>query len=102
MMREKSGYVLNSLLAPLMKAAAELLVGGYADVETVDSTWRTATGSPYGPFQIYDIIGLRQAYNIANASADAASHAWASYLLDNYLQRGKTGVEVGEGFYKYA
>jgi 3-hydroxyacyl-CoA dehydrogenase len=43
---------------------------------------------------------LRQAYNVANASADAASHAWASYLLDKYLQHGKTGVEVGEGFYK--
>ncbi|MBC7591043.1 MAG: 3-hydroxyacyl-CoA dehydrogenase, partial [Salinibacterium sp.] len=43
--KEKAGYVLNSLLVPLLNAAAGLLVGMYAAVETVDKTWRIATGA---------------------------------------------------------
>ncbi|KZC96509.1 MULTISPECIES: 3-hydroxyacyl-CoA dehydrogenase [Clavibacter] len=101
MTREKSGYVLNTMLAPFMRAAAELLVGGYADVETIDATWRTATGSPYGPFQIYDVIGLRNSYATARMSDDPTVRAWAEYLHENYVRHGKTGVETGEGFYRY-
>jgi 3-hydroxyacyl-CoA dehydrogenase len=101
MTKEKSGYVLNTMLAPFMRAAAELLVGGYADVETVDATWRTATGSPYGPFQIYDVIGLRNSAATARMSEDPKVRAWAEYLHENYVKHGKTGVESGEGFYRY-
>jgi len=101
MQRERSGYVLNTMLAPFMRAAAELLVGGYADVETIDATWRTATGSPYGPFQIYDAIGLRNSYATARMSADPKVQAWAEYLHENYVRHGRTGVETGEGFYRY-
>lgn len=101
MKREKSGYVLNSIFAPLMGAAVELLLGGFADVETIDATWRTATGSPYGPFEMYDIVGLRQAYNVARMSDKPGSDAWADYLQCNFLERGRTGVESGSGFYEY-
>ena len=48
--KEKAGYVLNSLLVPFLNAAGELLVDGIADPETIDKTWRIATGSPSGPF----------------------------------------------------
>lgn len=101
MTREKSGYVLNSLLAPMMSAAVELLLGGYADVRTVDATWRTATGSPYGPFEIYDIIGLRQARTVASTSSAPAARAWAAYLQEEFLRHGRTGVESGRGFSEY-
>jgi 3-hydroxybutyryl-CoA dehydrogenase len=97
--REQPGYVLNSLLIPLLGAAAELLVKGVADPATVDATWRTATGAPAGPFQIYDVVGLRTAYAIA--SADPRSQVWAAYLKEHYLDKGLLGVESGEGFYRY-
>ncbi|WP_298990616.1 3-hydroxyacyl-CoA dehydrogenase [uncultured Pseudokineococcus sp.] len=97
--REQPAYVLNSLLIPLLGAAAELLLKGVADVETIDRTWRTATGAPAGPFQVYDVVGLRTAHAIA--SADPASQAWADHLQENYLDRGRFGVESGEGFYTY-
>ena len=44
--KEKAGYVLNSLLVPLLNAAAELAAGGYADPHDVDKVWCTATGAP--------------------------------------------------------
>jgi 3-hydroxyacyl-CoA dehydrogenase len=99
--KEKAGYVVNSLLVPFLSAAAELLVGGYAEVETIDKTWRIATGAPLGPFQIYDIIGLTTPYNIAKSDPSAGSQALAGYLKTNYIDKGKLGVATGEGFYRH-
>jgi 3-hydroxyacyl-CoA dehydrogenase len=99
--REQPGYVLNSLLVPLLNAAAGLLLKGVAEPETIDTTWRIATGAPLGPFQIYDVVGLRTAYAIASANPDAGSGAFARYLKENYLDQGKLGLESGEGFYRY-
>lgn len=99
--KEKAGYVLNSLLVPLLNAAAGLLLQGVASPETIDKTWRIATGAPSGPFQIFDVVGLGTAYNIASSSRDVGSQAFARYLKDNYIDQGKLGVATGEGFYTY-
>ena len=99
--KEKAGYVLNSLLVPFLNAAGELLVDGIADPEMVDKTWRIATGSPSGPFQIYDVIGLMTPYNVAMADPRPKSQAFAKYLKENYIDKGKLGVATGEGFYSY-
>jgi 3-hydroxyacyl-CoA dehydrogenase len=98
--KEKAGYVLNSLLIPLLDAAAGLLVGGFADVKTIDLTWRRGTGAPYGPFQIFDVVGLETAYNISSAG-DPAHQAFARLLKEQYIDKGKLGVATGEGFYQY-
>lgn len=99
--KEKAGYVLNSLLVPFLNAAGELLVDGIADPETIDKTWRIATGAPSGPFQIYDVIGLMTPYNVARANPSPKSQAFAEYLKTNYIDKGKLGVATGEGFYSY-
>ncbi|RFA21168.1 3-hydroxyacyl-CoA dehydrogenase [Subtercola boreus] len=99
--KEKAGYVLNSLLVPLLSAAAGLLVEGIADTETIDKTWRLATGAPAGPFQIFDVVGLTTAYNITAASPDPKSQAFAALLKSEYIDQGKLGIATGEGFYTY-
>jgi len=99
--KEKAGYVLNSLLVPFLNAAGELLVDGIADPETIDKTWRIATGSPSGPFQIYDVIGLMTPYNVALADPRPKSQAFAKLLKEEYIDKGKLGVATGEGFYVY-
>jgi len=99
--KEKAGYVLNSLLVPFLNAAGELLVDGIADPETIDKTWRIATGSPSGPFQIYDVIGLMTPYNVALADPRPKSQAFAALLKEQYIDKGKLGVATGEGFYLY-
>lgn len=99
--KEKAGYVLNSLLVPLLDAAAGLLVDGIADAETIDKTWRIATGAPSGPFQIYDVVGLTTAYNIAATGNSPRSKRFATYLKENYIDKGKRGTSTGEGFYIY-
>ncbi|WP_330182945.1 3-hydroxyacyl-CoA dehydrogenase [Nocardia sp. NBC_01503] len=99
--KEKAGYVLNSLLVPLLNAAMDLSANGYAEPEAVDKTWRIATGAPMGPFQILDIIGLTTPYNIL-VNGDENGKALAKWLQDNYIGKGKLGIASGEGFYKYS
>ncbi|AYF74236.1 3-hydroxyacyl-CoA dehydrogenase [Nocardia yunnanensis] len=99
--KEKAGYVLNSLLVPLLNAAMALAEGGYASPEDVDKTWSIGTGAPAGPFRILDIIGLTTPYNIASNSDDETSQRIAEWLKTNYIDKGKLGIATGEGFYKY-
>lgn len=98
--KEKSGYVLNSLLVPFLNAAAELAAGGYAEPQDVDKVWRTATGAPMGPFQIYDVIGLTTPYNIL-AHGDEKDQKLAAWLKENYIDQRKLGIASGSGFYTY-
>lgn len=102
--KEQSGYVVNSLLVPFLTAAQTLVVKGVADPETIDKTWRIATGAPSGPpsgpLQMLDIIGLNTAYHIA-AVGDEQARANANYLKEHYIDQGKLGQASGEGFYKY-
>lgn len=99
--KEQPGYVLNSLLVPLLKAASGLLMSGVSDPESIDKAWTIGTGAPKGPFQIYDIVGLTTAYNV-NMMGDDNSKAFAAYLKENYIDKGKLGLASGEGFYKYS
>lgn len=101
--KEQPGYILNTLLVPLLGAAMELVVKGVADPQTVDRTWMIGTGAPLGPFAMLDVIGLTTPYNInlAQAEKNPGAAAAARYLKENYLDQGKLGVATGEGFYSY-
>ncbi|TRX36417.1 3-hydroxyacyl-CoA dehydrogenase [Flavobacterium sp. ZT3R18] len=103
--KEQPGYIVNSLLVPLLNAATNLLVKGVSDVETIDKTWMVATGAPVGPFGILDVVGITTAYNINKMDADATQDPikikTVEYLKENFIAKGKLGVETGEGFYKY-
>lgn len=103
--KEQPGYIVNSLLVPLLDAATTLLVRGVADVETIDKTWMVATGAPLGPFGILDVVGLNTAYNITNMTAvktkDPEKAKAAAFLKENFIDKGKLGTATGEGFYKY-
>jgi 3-hydroxyacyl-CoA dehydrogenase len=103
--KEQPGYILNSLLVPLLSAATNLLVKGVSDVETIDKTWMAATGAPVGPFGILDVIGITTAYNINKIAADETQDPLkikaVALLKEQFIDKGKLGVATGEGFYKY-
>ena len=104
-LKEQPGYILNSMLVPFLTAAESLLALGVADFETIDKTWKLGTGSPYGPFQILDIVGLTTAYNIVilNPAAKDPNSVQGKIAgaLKEKIDQGKTGISAGEGFYKY-
>lgn len=101
-LKEKAGYVLNSLLVPFLAAAAELYVDGIASTEDIDKNWRISTGAPKGPFQIYDIVGLVTPYNIMAHSPNPKLQEFARILKTEFIDQGKLGVATGQGFYTYA
>ena len=106
LMKEQPGYILNSMLIPFLNAGQMLLANEVADPATIDLTWRLGTGSPYGPFQILDIVGLNTALNIVSnnpLSKDPTTvQGKIKAILEKYIAEGKTGVNAGEGFYKYS
>jgi 3-hydroxyacyl-CoA dehydrogenase len=103
--KEQPGYILNSLLVPLLSAATDLLIKGVAEPEIIDKTWMKATGAPIGPFAILDIVGITTAYNINKMTAektnDPIKNETVKYLKENFIDKNKLGVSTGEGFYKY-
>jgi 3-hydroxybutyryl-CoA dehydrogenase len=105
--KEKSGYLLNSMLIPLLFSGLDLYVNGISDPESIDKAWTLGTGSPKGPFQILDTVGLKTAHEIVLMYVKIPSFL-APYnfkgiekLLKIYIDEGKLGMSSGEGFYKY-
>lgn len=103
--KEQPGYILNSMLIPFLNSAEALWVNEVSDPETIDLTWKLGTGSPLGPFQILDIVGLTTAYNITSnnplAKDPESLPGRVAAKLKEYIDAGKTGINAGEGFYKY-
>ena len=105
--KEKSGYLLNSMLIPFLFSGLDLLVNGISDIESIDKAWTLGTGAPKGPFQILDTVGLNTAHEIVLMYVKIPSFL-APYnfkkmeaLLKEYIEKGKLGIASGEGFYKY-
>lgn len=105
--KEKSGYLLNSMLVPLLFSAMDLYVNGISDPESIDKAWTLGTGAPKGPFHILDTVGLTTAHNIVKMYLKIPSFL-APYnfkgmdkMLREYIDAGKLGQSSGEGFFKY-
>lgn len=104
-LKEQPGYLLNSMLVPFLTAAESLWAAGIGEVGDIDMAWKLGTGSPLGPFQILDIVGLTTAYNIGSmnpAAKDPDSvQAKVVALLKEKVDKGETGIVAGKGFYEY-
>ena len=51
-LKEKSGYLLNSMLVPFLLSGLDLYANGISDPESIDLAWTKGTGAPKGPFKI--------------------------------------------------
>lgn len=103
--KEQNGYVLNSLLVPLLDAAGDLLFRGVSDAESIDKTWMISTGAKIGPFGIMDTVGMETMYNIGmlwgEKLGDQDKIDRSNWIKTNFIDKGKMGLSTGEGFYKY-
>lgn len=103
--KEQPGYIVNSLLVPLLSAGMDLWIRDIADIETIDKTWMVATGAPLGPFGILDVVGITTAYNInkmvADKTQDPVKLKIVETLKADFIDKGRLGVATGQGFYSY-
>ncbi len=114
-LKEKSGYLLNSMLVPFLLSGLDLYANGISDPESIDLAWKKGTGAPKGPFEIFDTVGLNTALNIVDQYQKVPgllkpllSKMMLPYnfkamkeILEKYIAEGKLGRSAGEGFYKY-
>jgi len=114
-LKEKSGYLLNSMLVPFLLSGLDLYVNGVGDPATIDAAWTRGTGAPRGPMQIFDVVGIKTAYNIVlqyqkvpGLLSPLLKKMMMPYnfkgmekVLKQMIDEGKLGKSSGEGFYKY-
>ncbi|KXX67831.1 3-hydroxyacyl-CoA dehydrogenase NAD-binding domain-containing protein [Flammeovirga sp. SJP92] len=102
--KENSGYILNSLLIPMLSSALTMFQKGIASFEDIDRSWMSI-GNKYGPFVIMDAVGLDTVYNIekylGEKENDPQRISNADFINNKYIKEGKLGIISGEGFYKY-
>ncbi|MGB7843346.1 MAG: 3-hydroxyacyl-CoA dehydrogenase [Salinimicrobium sp.] len=104
-LKEQNGYILNSLLVPVLSVSQDLYFNGVSDYEDIDKTWMISMGTKMGPFGILDMVGLQTAYNISvlwgEKLGDQSRLERAAIIKSDFIDKGKLGVSSGEGFYKY-
>ena len=114
-LKEKNGYLLNSMLVPFLLSGLDLYVNGVSDPESIDKAWKLGTGAPRGPFEIFDVVGINTAYHIVMQYQKVPglispllkkmlmpyNFKGMEKVLKKYLDEGKLGRSSGEGFYKY-
>ncbi len=114
-LKEKNGYLLNSMLVPFLLSGLDLYAAGVSDPKSIDIAWTQGTGAPKGPFQIFDTVGLTTAYNIVHQYQSIPglfspllkkmmmpyNFKAMESILTKYIEEGKLGESSGEGFYKY-
>ena len=60
------------------------------------------TGAPMGPFAIFDVVGLRTAFNITKEQqGDNPDFKPFMDKIQKMMDEGKTGKDSGQGFYTY-
>lgn len=113
--KEKSGYLLNSMLVPFLLSAMDLVANEISDPVSIDNAWKIGTGAPNGPFEIIDIVGLETAKNIVEQYQKVPgiinpllkkmmlpyNYKGMLEILNKYISEGKLGKSTKEGFYKY-
>ena len=98
--KETRGYILNSLLIPFLISALKLWGGGIADFRAIDNTWKLSTASPYGAFEIMDIIGLPTAYAMTVGCMDSSLVSQEGTLEYTIAEKLKNMIAKNENFYK--
>ena len=103
--KEQPGYILNSMLVPFLDSALMLWAKEVSDPQTIDLTWKLATGAPRGPFEIIDVVGLETLYNINQMKPASQEEGTIENQIGKHIKekidKGETGVNDGVGFYQY-
>lgn len=94
------GMVSDRLVAALEVEAMRLLDSGVADAETIDELLVTGHGHPVGPLERADRIGLdHRLEELSYLAEELGERYQPPDILESRVALGKTGEDVGEGFY---
>ena len=101
--KECLGFVFNRIWHATKKEALNSWAKGYADIESIDSSWKIFTGMNLGLFELMDNIGLDVVYAVEmtyyKESGDERDKP--PQALKDMIDRGELGAKTKKGFYTY-
>jgi enoyl-CoA hydratase/3-hydroxyacyl-CoA dehydrogenase len=100
--KDDPGFVVNSILVPLMNEACWLVEDEVATIAEVDSTTKYGMGMPMGAFELGDQVGNDVTLHVLDYMHEVLGDVYAPCpLLQRYVENDKLGKKTGEGFYDY-
>ena len=100
---DRSGFVVNALLAPYLLSAIRMLEAGFATAEDIDKAVVAGLSHPMGPLRLCDLIGLDTVKLIADKMYEEFKEPLYGPppLLLRMVEAGLLGKKSGRGFYPY-
>jgi len=100
--KDSPGFIYNRVNAPTDILLGLMVERGMATPEEIDARMKKA-GSPMGPYELMDYIGLDIAYHMYSHFSDRLSR---DYKLANWLKAkfdaGELGKKTGKGIYDWS
>ncbi|MFE7445199.1 3-hydroxybutyryl-CoA dehydrogenase [Streptomyces chartreusis] len=101
--KDRSGFIVNSLLIPYITAAIRMYESGFASAEDIDAGMVMGCAHPMGPLALADHIGLDTTLAIAESLYQ--EHRQPLYapppLLARMVEAGHLGRKTGRGFHQH-
>jgi enoyl-CoA hydratase/3-hydroxyacyl-CoA dehydrogenase len=100
--KDDPGFVVNSILVPLMNEACWTVENDVATISEVDSTTKYGMGMPMGAFELGDQVGNDVTLHVLRYMHEVLGDVYEPCpLLERYVENDKLGKKSGEGFYDY-
>ena len=99
--KEVHGFIVNRILFAAAEEAMNLLQGGYASAEDIDTAVKKGLNWPMGPFELLDFSGLDVFYGALEDRARSEGGPGAPRILKEKVERGELGRKTGRGFFDY-
>ena len=103
MAKDRSGFVVNRILLPMINEAIFVLDEGIAAAAEIDNAMKLGANHPIGPLALADLIGLDVTLSVL--SVLYAEHGDQKFrpapLLKEMVRAGNLGRKTGKGFFEY-
>ncbi len=103
MAKDRSGFVVNRILLPMINEAIFTLDEGIAAAAEIDNAMKLGANHPIGPLALADLIGLDVTLSVL--SVLYAEHGDPKFrpapLLKEMVRAGNLGRKTGKGFFEY-
>ncbi|TGG93358.1 3-hydroxyacyl-CoA dehydrogenase [Natronospirillum operosum] len=103
--KDSPAFVVNRCARPFYSEPLVMLAEGLADMATLDQAIQDNAGTPLGPFELMDLVGL-------DINLKATTTVWAAFAhhprfapspaVHDRVAQGQLGRKTGRGFYDYS